>query len=188
MICIKKITNKITIKATDEASGIVGYAVTENSAKPSSFTSCTSTKSLDVNATNKTQDKTYYVWVKDAAGNISAYKSTSTGSVAQLTTANTTFTYSPNSWTNGSVTVTASSSLATGEFTLQTSKDATNWSDTASQTFTANGAMYVRLVDGTKQAGPAGATANVQNIDKTAPLIASYALIASAILTAAPSP
>ena len=88
-------TNSIKITATDEASGIVGYAVTTSNTAPSasSFTSVTSTTSFSTTVTGKTQGTTYYVWVKDAAGNISESRSASTGNVPGLATGDITFKY-----------------------------------------------------------------------------------------------
>ena len=55
----------VTISASDSLSGISGYAITTSTSTPSSF------------STTKSYSKspgTYYVWAKDAAGNISNYK------------------------------------------------------------------------------------------------------------------
>ena len=160
-------TNTITIKATDEASGIIGYTVTENTTEPTSFTSCTSNKTLNVNVGNKTQGKTYYVWVKDAAGNVSAYKQVGTGTVTK-SEGNITFTYSTTNWTNKDITVTANTTI-TG-YKLQTSTDAKTWKDTTSQTLSANGKVYARLADSTNQA-TGYAVATVDKIDKTKPVV-----------------
>ena len=128
----------------------------------------TNTKSLDTSLTGYKQSTTYYVWVKDAVGNISTSKSTATTKVTDLTVANTTFSYNPSSWTNGNVIATASTTV-TG-FTLQTSKDRTNWSSTATQELTNNSEkIYARLWDGTN--GGSYATGNATNIDKLAPNI-----------------
>ena len=160
-------TNKIAITATDEASGSIGYAVTTSNTTPSSFTDVASTKTLSVAPTGYRQGTTYYVWVKDAAGNVSASKSTATGKVTDLTAANVKFTYRPSGWTNKDVTATASTTI-TG-FTLQTSKDGSNWSSTATQTYSSNGKIYARLWDGTNFG--ATATGNFTNIDKTKPVV-----------------
>jgi len=160
-------TNKIAITATDEASGIIGYAISTSNTTPSSFTDVTKTKTLSVEPIGYKQGTTYYVWVKDEAGNISDVKSTATGKVTDLTAANVKFTYSPSGWTNKDVTATASTTV-TG-FTLQTSKDGSNWSSTATQTYSSNGKIYARLWDGTNFGGTA--TGNFTNIDKTKPVV-----------------
>lgn len=90
----------------------------------------------------------------------------------ELTKSNTTFTYSPTDWTNGTVKVTANTKL-TG-FTIQTSKDAVNWQTTATQTFDKNGTMYARLYDG-KNAGRMMSAA-VTNIDKTLPNVSNITI------------
>ena len=162
-------TNKIAITATDEASGIIGYAVTTSNTAPSSFTDVASTKTLSVAPTGYKQGTTYYVWVKDQAGNVSASKSTATGKVTDLTAANVKFTYSPSGWTNKDVTATASTTV-TG-FTLQTSKDGQTWESKATQTYSSNGKIYARLWDGTNFG--ATATGNFTNIDKTKPVVST---------------
>ena len=160
-------TNKITIKAKDDESAIVGYAITTSNTEPSNFTSVTNTKSLDTSLTGYKQSTTYYVWVKDAAGNVSESKTTATTKVTDLTEANTTFSYSPSSWTNGNVIATASTTI-TG-FTLQTSKDGINWESKATQTYSSNGRIYARLWDGTNYGG--SASGNFTNIDTTKPVV-----------------
>ena len=162
-------TNKITITATDEASGIIGYAVTTSNTEPSSFTDVANTKTLSVAPTGYKQGTTYYVWVKDQAGNVSANKSTATGKVTDLTAANIKFTYSPSGWTNKDVTATASTTII--GFTLQTSKDGQTWESKATQTYSSNGKIYARLWDGTNFGGTA--TGNFTNIDKAAPTVST---------------
>ena len=162
-------TNKIAITATDEASGIIGYAISTSNTTPSNFTDVTKTKTLSVEPTGYKQGTTYYVWVKDEAGNISDVKSTATGKVTDLTAANVKFTYSPSGWTNKDVTATASTTV-TG-FTLQTSKDGQTWESKATQTYSSNGKIYARLWDGTNFGGTA--TGNFTNIDKTAPTVST---------------
>ena len=158
-------TNTIKITATDEASGISAYAISESSTMPTKFTVVDSTKIFNKIIENKKQSTKYYVWVKDQAGNVSEVASTTTGTVAGLTDANTTFSKTPNDWTNKDVTVTASTTER--NFALQTKKDNGEWQTTGTQTFTENGTIYARLWDGIN----AGAETklNVTNIDKLAP-------------------
>ena len=68
----------ITIEATDEASGIIGYAVTTSNTEPTEFTTVTNTASLSTTISDLSVGTTYYVWVKDEAGNISAGKEIAT--------------------------------------------------------------------------------------------------------------
>ena len=158
-------TNTIKITATDEASGIGAYAISESSTMPTRFTVVDSTKIFNKIIENKKQSTKYYVWVKDQAGNVSEVASTTTGTVAGLTDANTTFSKTPNDWTNKDVTVTAATTEK--NFALQTKKDNGEWQTTGTQTFTENGTIYARLWDGIN----AGAETklNVTNIDKLVP-------------------
>ena len=54
-------TNSIKLTATDEASGIVGYTATTSNTAPTSFTKCTSTKTLNATIPNIKQNTTYYI-------------------------------------------------------------------------------------------------------------------------------
>ncbi len=159
-------TNSIKITATDEASGIIGYTVTTSNTTPNSFTSCTNTKTLNVTVENKKQNATYYIWVKDEAGNISVSKQTQTGTVP---TPAVTFAYNPSDWTRGNVITTVNTT--TSGYTLETSLNNSSWSATNQQTRSDNGPVYARLKDSTGQVGGV-ATGNVTNIDKTVPSIA----------------
>ena len=72
-------SNSITFSGTDNASGIIGYKVTTSSTEPTSFDSCTSTTTLNnKQVTGLTANTTYYIWLKDAAGNISEAKTEKT--------------------------------------------------------------------------------------------------------------
>ncbi len=66
-------TNSIKISASDSGSGITGYAVTTSSTKPVNFTGITNTKSFENSISKLTHNTTYYVWIKDEAGNTSQY-------------------------------------------------------------------------------------------------------------------
>lgn len=63
-------SDSVTVNATDDLSGIVGYACTTSSSIPASFTTIASTKNFSETITGLNDDTTYYVWVRDAAGNI----------------------------------------------------------------------------------------------------------------------
>ena len=165
-------SNAITIKATDNASGIVGYAITTTNTQPTQFTPVTKTKDFNQTYTGYKQGTTYYVWVKDEAGNISASKTTATGNVTNLTAADITITSTPSGWTNGKVTakVKIKDGVA-GNYTIRTSKDGKNWQTTDTQEFTTNGTIYVILWDGTNYGGSASQA--IGNIDTTAPTVST---------------
>ena len=159
-------TNTIKITATDEASGIYSYAISESETMPKTFTKLgNSTQVFNTVVENLKQSTKYYVWVKDVAGNISEVASTKTGTVPKLTDANATITKSPNDWTKQEVTATASTTEK--NYTLQTKKDNGEWQTTNTQKFTENGTIYARLWDGTNAGEEIYKT--ITNIDKTAP-------------------
>ena len=159
-------TNTIKITATDEASGIYSYAISESETMPKTFTKLdNSTQVFNTVVGNLKQSTKYYVWVKDVAGNISEVVSTKTGTVPKLTDANTTITKSPNDWTKQEVIATASTTEK--NYTLQTKKDNGEWQTTNTQKFTENGTIYARLWDGTNAGEEIYKP--ITNIDKTAP-------------------
>ena len=159
-------TNTIKITATDEASGIYSYAISESETMPKTFTKLdNSTQVFNTVVENLKQSTKYYVWVKDVAGNISEVASTKTGTVPKLTDANTTITKSPNDWTTQEVTATVTTTEK--NYALQTKKDNGEWQTTNSQKYTENGTIYARLWDGTNAGEEIYKP--ITNIDKTAP-------------------
>ena len=159
-------TNTIKITATDEASGIYSYAISDSETMPKTFTTIdNNTKIFNKIFENLKQTTKYYVWVKDVAGNISEFASTKTETVPKLTDANATITKSPNDWTKQEVTATASTTEK--NYTLQTKKDNGEWQTTNTQKFTENGTIYARLWDGTNAGEEIYKT--ITNIDKIAP-------------------
>ena len=187
-------SSTITITATDDVSGIVGYYISTSLSAPSDtslFTSYSSDDNLSVEITIRglSQETTYYVWVIDGAGNISEYKAESTAKVPggeddsgevdedNLAVAVITFGYSETDWTNENVDVTISVNgdtaayVADGTYVIQYSYDATDdtsWTTyTEAITFDVNKTIYARLYDGTNYGDYA--TGQVTNIDKLAP-------------------
>jgi prepilin-type N-terminal cleavage/methylation domain-containing protein len=64
-------SNSVLFTSSDANSGIVGYGVNQSSTTAPTFTSVTNTSSLNTAIDNITSNGTYYLWVKDAAGNTS---------------------------------------------------------------------------------------------------------------------
>ena len=67
-------TNSIKVIATDSGSveqnnGIIGYGINQSSAIEPTYTSCDATTNLNVTINDVTANGTYYIWVKDQAGN-----------------------------------------------------------------------------------------------------------------------
>ena len=107
-------TSSITISATDDISGIISYAATTTSTEPASseYTSCTDsdgygvTELTSLTISGLSEGTTYYIWLKDAAGNISGSAVTTSGTKSDTTAPSVTVSYSTTETTTGSVTVT----------------------------------------------------------------------------------
>ena len=160
-------TNSVRIKATDDAAGIIGYAVTTSTTAPTTFTKCDSTKSLDVTVEDLKQGTTYYAWVKDAAENVSKSKEVSTGSVTGLTISGNTSDWS----TSKTITIKAGNSnysqiRYTTDGTIPTSTTGTGY--TASFTITSNCTIIAVAFDNVGQAGSA-TTEKIITIDTIVP-------------------
>ena len=59
----------MTITATDDLSGIVGYTYSKNSEKPSEYTTIENTKNFNITIEDLNINTKYYIWIKDATGN-----------------------------------------------------------------------------------------------------------------------
>jgi len=156
-------TNSVTVHASDQGGSEVSkYALTTENTEPLTNAFQTS------NVFSANQSSTYYAWAMDGAGNISETGySQITATVEQPTV---TFTYSPNDWINGNVTVTATAdSIPTG-MTLYIGESATNCTTLASTgiTITENKRVYAVYKDSANQYGGA-AVGEVTKIDKVAP-------------------
>ena len=163
---IEKAGTEIEIKATDEASGVIGYAITTTNTPPSTFTSCTNTKELtEVISTANIYGRNYYLWVKDAAGNIGSNEDIITGNLPSSDLI--TITHKPTEWTNGNVIATASSEV-TG-LDIQMSKDGIDWTTVKTLTVEQNGTVYARFWDG--ETGTSSKSHQITNIDKIVPVI-----------------
>ena len=121
-----------------------------------------------------TQGTTYNLKMKavDRAGNetIADTITKETDKVPDLTDSDTSFTYSTTNPTNKDVIVTIMTTARSG-YTLQYSKDKTNWYDyETAVSMSQNGDIYARLRDSTGQIGGMK-KGNVSNIDKLPPNI-----------------
>ena len=63
-------TGNLIFQASDTASGITGYGINTSSTVQPTFTNVTNTNSLGINLSGYTTNNTYYIWVRDAAGNV----------------------------------------------------------------------------------------------------------------------
>ena len=183
-----KTTNSITFTGTDtadtakgeQASKVAGYMLKTNNTKPSATDSgWQAYDGTSKKVSGLKQGNTYYLFVKDNAGNVSNAVSDTTGTVTGLTQANVTFTYSPSGWTNGSVKVTATLNNMTSSYTLKitdsaptnaSKQTALGWANASTGiTVTTNKMVYAVLVDNEGQIGDA-TTGNVQYIDTKIPV------------------
>mgnify|MGYP004482771645 CR=1 FL=1 len=169
-------SNTISITLEDEKSGLNGYALTETETEPSEWTSITG-KSTTITK-DVTSNKTYYVYAKDALGNIS-HKEVVVSHVDE--TAPTIVSLTEQSSYGATSTITAvakdTESGITGYAFTESSTEPTSWTSvdnviiesTYTYTATKNGTIYFWLKDG------AGHTINkaitVTKVDVTAPTI-----------------
>ena len=163
-------TNTITFNATDNI-GVVAYAITESNTAPTTgWTTVSSTTSYSTTVNNKVQNKTYYIWAKDEAGNVNNSKSVKTSQVAGLTIN----VSNADTWTKTkTVTITANdSNYQTIRYTINgTAPTATTGTTiTSGGTFTINSncQIYAIAYDNTNQAG-ATASYKVTKIDNAVP-------------------
>ena len=169
---VKPTTNSITVKvdATRVDGGEYRFYI-KDVASGEDYKNKQTNKTGEYTFTGLEQNKEFKVKVEVENKNGITEKETNvirTVTVAELTQADLEFTYNPNDWTKDKivVTVNAKVEIPTG-YTLQTSKDMTNWENTITQEFTENGYMYVRLYDGIN--GGSYAVGEVTKIDKDAP-------------------
>ena len=172
---ITSTTNSITVEVTttrNEGGKIEYYIKSEDETKYEHKVTITETM---YTFTGLEQNKTYNIKIVAIAENGKKAEVTTTktvGSVTEIKEGDIIFTFNPTGWTNGSVTVTAQvkEGIDITGYTLQTSKDGTNYTSTANQTFTTNGTIYARLIDSIGQYKGI-ATRDIEKIEKTAPTI-----------------
>ena len=137
-------TNSVIFKAKDEASGIIGYAITETSVEPANYESCTNTKTLEVTSKDKKQGTDYYVWVKDEAGNVIYSDNVKTGEVSSANA----ISVESTSWNGTKATV---KFFTTTGYTIQTTTtplDEASWKSEEEIEVDTGVTAYARLTDG----------------------------------------
>ncbi|MDF3005296.1 MAG: hypothetical protein K0S22_1768 [Oscillospiraceae bacterium] len=161
-------TSAITITATDAASGVTEYAVTNTNTTP--INGWQTDKVFEI-----TTNGTWYAWAKDAVGNISAaYEFTvskidTTAPVISAVTV-------PEAWaTSNAVSINASddaSGVTAYAISSTNSVPSTGWQTGNSFTLTSNGTYYAWSKDGAGNVS-AGYAFTVSRIDTTKPTVAS---------------
>ncbi len=159
VISVTTTSSDIILSATDEI-GITGYAVTTTNTAPDlaqtggiegkdgvdKWISCSSVTAINnKKLTGYEQGTTYYVWTRDAAGNISSSKSgeTGTGTITKPTEEDLKYTVT---WSNTEPKATVSFTT-TSEFTIQISTDGgATWKQYENDAITVNSgeAIYVK--------------------------------------------
>lgn len=186
---LSKTTNSATVSigATDSLSGFSQVEWYYKKSTDSGYTLYTTDTTVPMHTYNagatsevaktKTIDRltagtTYNIKAKvyDVAGN-STESSVVTVTLDPVPTLikdnNVTFTTTPTGWTQGPVTVKATTTIS--GYTLQVSGDNKNWQDKDTTSRALNGAVYARLTDGINAGG--SATINITNIDPTKPTV-----------------
>ena len=155
-------TSQIIFSSTDET-GITGYAVTTTNTAPDlgqtggtegnnglgKWISCSSTPEI-TNKTLKgyTQGTTYYVWTRDAAGNVSNGKSAGTGSITTPSEADFDYTIT---WSNTEPKATVEFTTSSG-FTIKTSVDGgKTWTNNNPVTVESGTQIYIKYTDGSSE-------------------------------------
>ena len=169
-------SNTINITLEDEKSGLAGYALTENETSPSEWTSITG-KSTTITK-DVTSNKKYYVYAKDALGNIS-HKDVEVSHVDE--TAPTIVSLTEQSSYGATSTITAvakdTESGITGYAFTESSTEPTNWTSVdnviteSTYTYKAskNGNIYFWVKDGAGHIVNKAIT--VSKVDATAPIV-----------------
>ena len=169
-------SNTISITLEDNKSGLAVYALTETETEPSEWTSVTG-KSTTITK-NVTSNKTYYVYAKDALGNIS-HKEVVVSHVD--TTAPTIVSLTEQSGYGATSTITAvakdTESGITGYAFTESSTEPTNWTSVdnviseSAYTYKAakNGTIYFWVKDGAGHI--VNKTITVTKVDATAPTV-----------------
>ena len=161
-------TNKILFTTTDNV-GIAAYAITESNSVPNTgWTNASGATTYSKTEERKTQNKTYYVWVKDIAGNTNSQQ-VRTQKVAELKIDIS----NPDTWLRSkTATITAKDS------NYETIRYAINQNPTTSSssiankgnvTINSNSTIYAIAYDSTNQAGPTAsiAVSKIDTIDPT---------------------
>ena len=168
-------TSTITAVAKDTESGIIGYAFTESSSEPTSWTSVDNVISESTYTYKATKNGTIYFWVKDGAGHIvnktitvskvDATAPTVTLSLSDETTWTKTKTLTMNFSDNDSGL--AGYAVTTTETTPTTWKSISGTSISKIQTINTNGTYYVWVKD--KAGLVSHVSKTISYIDTTAP-------------------
>lgn len=168
-------TSTITISASDSASGLATYAVTTTGEPPT--TGWQPSKNIEISANG-----TYFAWVKDNVGNISARYEFIIEKV-DSTKPTVTLVNIPDEWaTNSKITLSASdlgdSGLSAYAVTTTNTAPGSGWQSGTSFTLTANGTYYAWAKDGAGNISDSYEF-TVSKVDTDRPAVASVSIPAT---------
>ncbi len=185
---ITSTTNSITVKVStkrNEGGKLEFYIKAEDEEKYNNIKTDKNVDNLEFTYTGLEQNKKYSIKIVAIAENKQTTevirKDIQVGNVPELTTQNVEFTYSPSSWTNGNVTVTAELKEENLQgYTLKITDSnpvgaskatALGWKNAREGiTVDSNKQVYALLIDSEGQIGGA-ATGKITNIDKEPPKV-----------------
>lgn len=137
----KTTTSSIKFTITDK-SGVVAYAITEDRTEPSSWTEIELSKNYVGEITGKTSNKSYYIWAKDSAGNISSGTEAKTIDFEA-------FAYEITDWNGTKAIITVKSSNVGVQYKIGTSSSWIDYSETSKPEVESGATIYFQVTDGT---------------------------------------
>ena len=141
-------TKSYQFEASDEGSGLAGYQITETEEEPASFIPiANSVKSFTSPIMeNQKNNRPYYIWLKDVAGNV-IYKKVDLKAVDSATSTN--ISVKSTTWSGTSATVTfETTSSYQMQICTKASKNDEDWESRSVVTVESGTPIYVRLWDG----------------------------------------
>lgn len=161
----KTTSNSIQFSVTDNI-GVVAYGITENSLSPTNWVDVESTTNFSEIISNLKQQTTYYVWAKDAAGNVSEPKTATTKRIEGATETN--LSGRVTKWEGATATVTFTTTTNYYIQTTTTPYQEDSWSEKSLKTVTieveSGTTVYARLVDSSGQTSPEATMTTVNPI------------------------
>jgi len=140
---IKTTTSSIEFKATDKY-GVVAYAVTETQTEPTEWIEIESTKEYVGEIIEKVSNKTYYLWAKDNAGNISLATEAQTIDFEP-------FSYEVKSWNGTKALIEVKTPSQGVKYKIGASGSWTDYSENTKLEVESGTIVYFQVTDGTNE-------------------------------------
>ncbi len=141
-------TKSYQFEASDEGSGLAGYQITEDEEEPETFKTIENAAKTFTSPImeNQKNNRSYYIWLKDVAGNI-IYKKVNLQAVDTATSTNISVKSTVWSGTSATVTFETTSSYQM-QICTKASKNDEDWENKNVVTVESGTPIYVRLWDG----------------------------------------